>query len=323
MRRNVLAGLAAFAAAAAVLPRPSAAQAFPARPLRIVVPFPAGGPTDQVARLVADKLQATLGQPVVVDNRPGGAGQIAATQVLQAPADGHTLLIGDMGLYAVNPSLYPKLSYDVQRDFVPITGAMSAPMVLNVPANSPSATVADLVRRASSSPLNFASQGPGTGGHLIGEMFRAQSKGNLNHVPYKGGAPAMQDLIAGQVDLFFEVLGASLPQARAGRIRMLAIAAPARSRLAPDLPTTAEAGFPGLTMSPWFGFVARSGTPDAALRRLNAEIVAALGQPDVVERLQTVGFEPIPGAPEQFARLIRDETERWGAVVRSAGIKVE
>lgn len=323
MRRTVLNALIGTAAAAALGPRSAVAQAFPARAMRIVVPFPAGGPTDQVARMVADKLQAAMAQPVVVDNRPGGAGQIAVAQLMQAPADGHTLLIGDMGVYAVNPALYPKLSYDVQRDFVPISAAMSAPMVLNVPAGSPSASVAELVRRAASAPLNFASQGPGTGGHLIGEMFRAQSKGNLNHVPYKGGAPAMQDLIAGQVDLFFEVLGASLPQARAGRIRMLAIAAPARSRLAPELPTTAEAGFPNLTMSPWFGFVARTGTPEPALRRLNAEIVAALGQADVVERLQTVGFDPIPGTPEQFARLIRDETERWGGVVRSAGIKVE
>jgi tripartite-type tricarboxylate transporter receptor subunit TctC len=324
MRRRVLVGLAALATAPLGMHRTAAAQAFPSKGLRIIVPFPAGGPTDQVARMVAQKLQDQYGQSVVVDNRPGGGGQIGMSQVQQAPADGHTLIIGDMGLYAINTTLYTKLSYDVQKELVPITLAMSAPMVLIVPANSPDNSVADLVRRArSGATLNFASQGIGTGGHLIGEMMRVESGGRLNHVPYKGSAPAMQDLIAGQVDLFFEVLGAALPQAKAGKVKMLALAAPQRSKLAPDLPTTAEVGFPQITMAPWFGFAARTGTPEPALRKLQADIVAAINSPDIVTRLQTVGFDPIPGTPEQMAKVIRDETERWGAVVRSSGAKVE
>lgn len=323
MRRSALKRLAATAAVGLLGPLAARAQSFPARPIRIVVPFPAGGPTDQVARLVATTMQAAIGQNVIVDNRPGGGGQIGASQLQQAPADGHTLLIGDMGLLAANTSLYQKLSYDVQKDFLPVSGAMNAPMVLVVPANSPAASLADLVARAKAAPLNFASQGNGTGGHLLGEQMRLLTKAAMNHVPYKGSAPALQDVIAGNVDLFWDVLGSVLPHVRAGRVKALAIAAPKRAAAAPEIPTTAEAGQPQLLMSPWFGFVVRTGTPDAVVARLNTELNAALRNPEVVAKLQTAGFEPTPGTPDALARQIREETERWGTVVRAANIRID
>ena len=323
MRRSALKRLAATAAVGLLAPVTARAQSFPARPIRIVVPFPAGGPTDQVARLVATTMQAALGQNVLVDNRPGGGGQIGASQLQQSPADGYTLVIGDMGLLAANTSLYRKLSYDVQKDFVPVSAAMNAPMVLVVPAASPAASLGDLVARSKVAPLNFASQGNGTGGHLLGEQMRLQTKAAMNHVPYKGSAPALQDVIAGNVDLFWDVLGSVLPHVRAGRVKALAIATPKRANAAPEIPTTAEAGQPQLLMSPWFGFMVRSGTPDAVVARLNAELNAALRNPEVVAKLQGVGFEPIPGTPDALARLIREETDRWGAVVKAADIRID
>ncbi len=315
-----LAGMSMMLATTQIL-----AQAFPVRPVRILVPFPPGGPTDQIGRILAQKLQDTWGQSVMVDNRPGGGGQIGAAQLKQAPADGHTLFIGDMGALAVNATLYAELSYDATRDFQPVTLLMSAPLMVLVPAASSVNSVAELIARgtAPGAKLNFASQGIGSGGHLAGEMLRTQSGANLNHVPYKGGAPAMQDLIGGQVDLFFEVIGAALPQARAGKLKMLAVATPRRIAVAPDIPTTAEAGFPRLTMSPWFGIVARAGVPEATLRKLHGDITAVLAMPDVVKRLTDVGFDPIPGSPEQFAAFMREETERWGAVVKSSGARVD
>ncbi len=323
MKRTLAACLAAVSV---VLATPQVvAQTFPAKPVRIVVPFPPGGPTDQIGRILAQKLQDSWGQSVVVDNRPGGGGQIGAAQLKQAVADGHTLFIGDMGALAVNATLYADLSYDAVRDFQPISLLMSAPMVVLVSGASSVNSVADLVARGTGAgaKLNFASQGIGSGGHLAGEMLRMQSGANLNHVPYKGGAPAMQDLMGGQVDLFFEVIGAALPQARAGKVKMLAVATPRRLAVAPDVPTTAETGFPRLTMSPWFGIVTRAGVPEASVRKLNADITAVLALPDVVKRLTDVGFDPIPGSPEQFAAFMREETERWGAVVKSSGARVD
>lgn len=301
------------------------AQTFPAKPIRIIVPFPPGGPTDPIGRMIAQKMQESTGQTVLVDNRPGGGGQIGAAQLKQAPADGYTLFIGDMGALAVNTTLYTALSYDPIKDFQPITTLMSAPMVMIVPAASPINLVADLLARAKTAEakLSYASQGIGSGGHLAGEMLKSQTGAKLVHVPYKGGAPAMQDLVAGQVDLFFEVMGAVLPQAKAGKVKMLAVAATKRSPLAPDVPTTEEVGLPGLTMSPWFGIVARNGTPDAVLKKLHADVVAALTNPEVTKRLTDVGFDPIPSTPEQFAAFMREEAARWGAVVKSSGARVD
>jgi len=300
------------------------AQSFPSKPMRILVPFPPGGPTDVVSRLVGQKITEVTGQPVVVDNRPGGGAQIAAAALLQAPADGYTMMIGDMGALAINVTLYEKLSFDPQRDLQAVSNVMSSPMVLIVPVKSPAKSVAELIEAGrSQGRLSYASQGVGTGGHLLAEMFRSSSGAQLIHVPYKGGAPAMQDLISGQVEFLFEVMGAALPQARGGKARMLAVAADARSPRAPDLPTMAEAGYANVVMTVWFGMVARSGTPDAVVRALNGLIVGALNSADVSKRLVDQGFDPAPSSVEQFAALMKSEREKWGAVVKASGARVD
>lgn len=304
-------------------PLQAEAQAFPSKPIRILIPFAAGGPTDQLARVLAQKVGDSVGQPVVVDNRPGGGAQIAAALLKQAPADGYTLLIGDIGAFAVNPSLYTKLSYDPMTDFQAITNLLSTPMVLVVPQTSKSTSLAELVARGKSGPMSYASQGPGTGGHLLGQVLNGYTEGKLVHVPYKGSAPAMQDLLSGQVDLLFEVAPPVIGQAKTGKLRPLAVASDKRVPLLPDVPTTAELGFPDLRMNVWFGLVARSGTPDAVVQKLQAEFAAALASPDVVSRFSEQGFEVVSSTPTQFTAFMRSEASRWGAVVKATGAKVE
>jgi tripartite-type tricarboxylate transporter receptor subunit TctC len=299
-------------------------QAFPNRPLRLLVPFPPGGPTDQVSRLLSQKLGDTLGQPIVVDNRPGGGAQIAAAALLQSPADGYTILIGDIGAFAINKSLYQNLSYDPQRDFRAVTNVMTAPMVLLVPAKSSANSVAELLDlEKRNGRLSYASQGIGTGGHLLGEMFKKASGATLIHVPYKGGGPAMQDLIAGQVDLLFDAMGAAVPQARGGKAKILAVGDAKRSARAPEVPTMAEAGYPDVQMVVWFGIVTHAKTPDAIVRRLNSEIVSALNSADVSKRLSDQGFDPAPSTPEAFDALMREEAVKWGAIVKASGARVD
>jgi tripartite-type tricarboxylate transporter receptor subunit TctC len=308
----------------AVLAGAACAQSFPSRPIRLLVPFPPGGPTDQVSRLLGQKVTESTGQPVLVDNRPGGGSQIAAAALLQAPADGYTVMIGDIGALAVNPTLYEKLSYDPQRDFVAISRVMSSPMVLLVPVKSPANSVAQLLDLAKSQGrLSYASQGIGTGGHLLAEMFKSVTGATMVHVPYKGSAPAMQDLIAGQVDLLFDLMGAGLPQARGGKVKILAVGTPQRAERAPEVPTMAEAGYPDVAMTVWFGMVARSGTSDAVVRVLNQQVVSALKNPEVSKRLYDQGFDPSPSTAEEFAAQMRSEREKWGAVVKSSGARVD
>src|SRR2546421_791117 len=300
------------------------AQSFPSKPIRLLVPFPPGGPTDQVSRLVGQKIAESTGQPVLVDNRPGGGSQIAASALLQAPADGYTLFIGDIGALAVNPTLYEKLSYDPQRDFVAVSRVMSSPMVLLVPVKSSANSVAQLLDLAKSQGrLSYASQGIGTGGHLLAEMFKSATSAPLVHVPYKGSAPAMQDLIAGQVDLLFDLMGAGLPQARGAKAKLLAVGTRERSPRAPEVPTMAEAGYPDVVMTVWFGIVAKSGTLDSLVRTLNGHIVSALNSPEVSKRLYDQGFDPSPSTPEEFGAQMRSEREKWGAVVKSSGARVD
>jgi tripartite-type tricarboxylate transporter receptor subunit TctC len=310
--------------AAALIALQAWGQAFPQRPIRLLVPFPPGGPTDNVSRLLSQKLGETLGQAIVVDNRPGGGAQIAASALLQSPADGYTLLIGDIGALAVNKSLYQNLSYDVQRDFRAVSNVMTAPMVLLVPANSTASSVGQLVDNAKrSGRLSYASQGIGTGGHLLGEMFKNASGTTLTHVPYKGGGPAMQDLIAGQVDMLFDAMGAALPQARGGKARILAVADAKRSPRAPDLPTMGEAGYADVQMVVWFGIVTHAKAPDAIVARLNSEIVSALNSTDVAKRLSDQGFDPAPSTPQQFDALMRQEAVKWAAIVKASGARVD
>jgi len=312
--------LASLAAAPA-----SGADPYPTRAIRLVVPFPPGGVADPVARLVGDQVGKMLGQAVVVDNRPGGAGIIAAEIVKQAPADGYTLFMGHAGTHAVNPSLYPSLPYDPVKDFQPVTVLMSTSHVLVVPLESPAKSVAELAALAKSRPegLTFASQSIGTGGHLLGEMFRMRTGAKLEHVPYKGSAPALADLIAGRVDFFFDAVITATPQIRAGRIRALATASRKRAAVLPDVPTMAEAGFPGIEADFWFALFAPAGTPPDVVQRLNQAFAKAMHSPEVKARFSEQGLDITTGTPEELAALIQADTQRLGKVVREAGVKIE
>ena len=298
--------------------------AFPSRALRIFVPFPAGGPTDIMARNVAQKLTDALGQPVVVDNRPGGGAQISVAALKQTPPDGHAFFIGDFGALAINPSLYQNLSYDPIKDFQPLTMLMSSPIMLLVRADSPIKSMRDMVSMAKSGrPVTMASQGMGTGGHLALEMLKNMAGIEIVHVPYKGSVQALQDIMGGQVDGMFTILSSALPQAQAGKVRFIATGAAKRDATFPDVQTTAEAGFPDLIMESWFAAVTLAGTPDPVVRRLSAEIGRAIRDPVVTKRFVDLGFSVEPGTPEQLGALIKSEVERWGPVVRRSGAKAD
>lgn len=299
------------------------AQTFPSRPLRVIVNAPPAGPTDWIARMLAARMSESTGQSVVIDNRPGAGSQIAAAQLMQAPPDGHTLLIGDIGAFAINPALYANLSFDPLRDFQPITTLISAPIVLLVSARSPFNSLEELLVRATrpQGRLSFASPGVGTGSHLIAEMLRVRTGANLEHVPYKGVPQATHALLTGEVDMLFQIVGSAFPLAKADKVRVLAVAAPTRSALLPEIPTTSELGHSDLRMSPWFGIVARAGTPEAVVARVHREVIAALAHPDTMKRLAELGFDAVPSAPDQFERFMREESVRWGQVVRASGAR--
>jgi tripartite-type tricarboxylate transporter receptor subunit TctC len=320
---SVLAGIAV--AACAAVANVAFAQAFPTKPVTIIVPFPPGGVTDPVARQVGARMAENMKQPVIVENKPGASGIIAAEFVKKQPADGYTVLFGFTGSHAVNPSLYTKLPYDPQKDFQPVTLLINSPHILVVPADSPAKSVADLVALAKSKPggLTFASQGIGAGGHLLGEMFKAQTKTNLAHVPYKGSAPALTDMLAGRVDLFFDALVTSLPYVRDGKLRALAIANKTRSKLLPDVPTMAEAGFAGIEMDQWFGMMVPAGTPQPVVQRLNQEFIKAVRSPDIEKSLTERGLDVVTTTPEQFAAVIKADTATLGKVVRDSGAKAD
>jgi len=312
-------------ACAAAVPGAALAQAFPAKPITIIVPFPPGGVTDPVARQVAQRVAENVKQPVIVENKPGASGIIASEYVKRQPADGYTVLFGFTGSHAVNPTLYSKLPYDPQKDFQPVTLIINTPHILVVPADSPAKSVADLVALAKSKPggLTFASQGIGAGGHLLGEMFKAQTKANMSHVPYKGSAPALTDMLAGRVDVFFDAMVTSLPYVRDGKLRALAIANKTRSKLLPDVPTMAEAGFPGVEMDQWFGMMVPAGTPPPVVQKLNQEFVKAVRSPDIEKSLTERGLDVVTNTPEQFAAVIKADTATLGKVVKESGAKAD
>ena len=304
----------------------------PAKPITLLVPFPAGGPTDQMARLLGEVLGGRTGQTVIVDNRPGAGGQIAGTALLHAPADGRTLLMGETSVLASNHRLYTKFAYDPQRDFQPITPLMSMPMVLFVPKDSSVNSVKELVELGHAEPLNYASQGAGSLGHLLAEVFASRTRVasapipngiQMVHVPYKGSAPAMVALIGTQVDLLFDGLGAGRPYVLDGRIRALAIAAPQRSALLPDVPTMAEAGYPGVQASVWYGVVARAGTPLPVAEKLNKDIAAALEDPRFSRQFREQGYNVGGMGIAQFRDFIKSESEYWGKVIKENAIAVD
>ena len=303
---------------------PLHAQSYPSRQVRFIVPFPPGGVTDRMARLLSQRMTESWLQPVVVENRPGGSGIIACQAVTAAPPDGYTLLMGNINTHAINASLLPKLPYDPVRDFAPISLLVSVPNLLVVHPSVPANSFQDLVALARSRPgtLNFASSGAGTSSHLAGELFRTMAKIDIVHVPYKGPGPALQDLLAGQVSMTFDTVSSTLPQVRAGKLKGLAVTSPGRAAVAPDIPTVAESGLPGFDVAPWFGALARAGTPAEVIAKLNAEMVRILGLPDIRDNLVNVqGMTVIAGTPEAFARHIEQETARWARIVRETGAK--
>lgn len=304
---------------------PAAAQPFPSRNLTIVVPFPPGGVTDQVARVVAQKLQDSLGKTVIVENKPGAGGQIAAAVVTKAEADGHTLFIGDSGALAINPGLYKNFSYDPLKDLTPVSNLVTSPLVLVVPKDSPANSVAELVALAKKKPggLSYASQGIGTVGHLLGELFRTQTGTTLHHVAYKGSAPALQDVMSGQVDLLFDPVITASPLVTTAKLKALAIADAKRSPALPGVKTLAESGTQGVEAGVWFGMVAKAGTPVPVVKRLNEEVQKALRSPDVVKRFTDQGLVLAGNTPEQFGAFLKSEVARWAPIVKASGASVE
>jgi tripartite-type tricarboxylate transporter receptor subunit TctC len=289
------------------------------------VPFPAGGATDILAREVAKHLTDAWGQSVVVDNRPGAGGNIGSELVAKAAPDGYTLEMGTVGTHAINASLYSKMPYDHVKDFVPVILVAGVPNVLEVNPALPVNSVQELIAYAKANPgkLNFASSGSGTSIHLSGELFKVMAGVQMTHVPYKGSAPALQDLIGGQVQLMFDNLPPSLPQIKAGKLRALAVTSAGRAPALPDTPTVAEAGLPGFEASSWFGVLAPAGTPPEIVNKLNAEIAKWLASPGAKEKLANVGANIAGGTPEDFARHIQAETAKWAKVVKESGAKVD
>lgn len=300
------------------------AQAWPERPIKLVVPYPAGGAADQTARMVAVQLGERLGMQIVVDNRPGAGGSIGAAAVAKAAPDGHTLLLDATG-FTVNPSLLPRLPFDPARDLVPVSLLMQVPMLLVVPANSPYQTLAELLKAARAHPgkLSFASAGNGSAQHLAGELFKQGSKLFITHIPYRGGAPALSDLMAGQVDMMFSAMPASLPLVRSGKLRALAVTSPKRVGLLGQLPTVAEAGWPGFTAQEWNGLWAPSSTPKPVLDRLEAELRAVMALPDIRQRLAANGAEAVGSSRNEFGSFVQAETVKWARVIKAAGITLD
>ena len=311
--------LAALSLAACALAH---AQPYPSRPVRIVVPFPPGGPTDIVARLVSQKMTEGLKQPVVVENRAGAGGVLGTEFVAKAPADGYTLLMGTIGGLAVSMSLLPDRGYDTLRDFAPITQAVNVTSILVTHPSVPVKSVQELLALARLHPgkLNYGSSGGGTVTHLAGELLKLMGGVNIIHVPYKGGAPALTAILSGEVDLTYENSLIIVPHIKSGKVRALGVTSAQRSKLLPDLPSVAEA-LPGYGASGWYGLVAPAATPKDVLARLNAEAVKALRSPDVAERLSGQGADPAPGSPGDFAAFIRAEIDKWSKVVKAANMK--
>lgn len=303
----------------------ASAQAYPDKPIRMVVPFPAGGTTDILARAVAQKLSESLGQQMIVDNKPGAGGNIGAQEVARAAPDGYTLVMGTVGTHAINPSLYKKMPYDHVKDFAPVSLVASVPNLLVVHPSVPVNSVKELIAYVKANPgkLNFASSGNGTSIHLSGELFKTMTGVQMTHVPYKGSAPAVTDLLGGQVQLMFDNMPSALPHAKGGKLKPLAVTAAKRFPGTPDIPTIAEAGVPGYEASSWFGVLAPAGTPKEIVNKLSTEIAKALKTPEMTKRLEEQGAQAVGSTPEEFAAHIKAETAKWAKVVKESGATVD
>jgi tripartite-type tricarboxylate transporter receptor subunit TctC len=310
---------------AALLALSAQAQTYPAKPVRIVVPVATGGIADYYSRVFAKHLSEAWGQPVLVENRPGGGGNIGADLVAKSVPDGYNLVMGFLGPLAVNQFLFAKMPYDTQKDFAPVAMVIEAEGLLAVHPTVQVQTVGDLLAMARAHPgkLSYASGGVGTASHLAGELFKSMTKTDIVHIPYKGNAPAIADLLGGQTHLTFATLPTIIPHVRAGKLRGIAVIGSTRSAAAPSLPTIAEAGVPGFSVNNWIGLFARAGTPPEIVRRWNVEVNRIMQLPEVQRRMEVEGERYSPNTPEQFAQFLRAETAKWEKVVKDAGLKAE
>jgi tripartite-type tricarboxylate transporter receptor subunit TctC len=296
---------------------------FPSRPIRLVVTVPPGGAADFIARLVGGKIAESLGQPVVVETRGGAGGTIAADAVAKAAPDGYTLLQNSITTHGVGPHLYAKLPYDPVKDFAPVSGLALLPLIMAVNADLPFRNVQELISHSKSNALNFASSGNGGAPHMAAELFKSVTGAPLTHVPYKGSGPAVADLVGGRVQIMFDAAPSLIAHIRSGRLRVLGAASTERNRLLPEVPTFGELGYPKVAVSLWYGLLAPAGTPKPVVEKLNREAARALTSPDVRDKLQAQGAEPMPGTPEAFASFMQEEMAKWAPVVKQAGVKLD
>jgi tripartite-type tricarboxylate transporter receptor subunit TctC len=320
VRMRWLLGLAmCFAAAGAI------AQPYPSKPLRLVVPFGPGGSNDIVGRILAQKMAENLGQPVVVDNRPGAGGMVGTDSVVRSAPDGYTLMIGATSTIAANVGLYPKRGFDPLKHLTPITQIAEGSFLMAVPASSPAKSVREFIELARAKPgqLNYGTSGRGSSMHLMGEMFKMMAQVDMVHVPYKAGGPAIADLAVDRVQLLYSDLAALLPFVKSGQVRALAVTTPKRSALLPELPTMSEAGVPGYDATSWYGILGPAGLSRDIVMRLNGELARILHSADIKERFASLGIEPVTGTPEEFAGYIREQVVKWSQVAKSSGVELE
>jgi tripartite-type tricarboxylate transporter receptor subunit TctC len=296
---------------------------WPTKPVKIVVTFPPGGAPDTLARILAEKWGQATGLTFTVDNKPGAGGNIGADFVAKSAADGTTLLIATVGTHAINPALYAKMPYDNIKDFTPVSFLASTPNLLVVNNNVPAKTVKELIALAGKTPLTFGSSGSGTSIHLSGELFNTLAGVKMQHIPYKGRAQAIPDLLGGRISMIFDNMPSALPLVKSGDIRAIAVTSATRSPAAPNIPTIAEAGLPGFEATSWFALMAPAGMPKEVLARINAETIRVLTLPDVKEKLSTLGLDAAPASPESLASLIQVETVKWAKVVKESGAKLD
>jgi len=323
MRRMFAAAMAAAAVLAAV--PVVAQQAWPAKPLKLIVPYAPGGSTDQLSRAIAERLGVALGQAVVVDNRPGGNTIIGAEATAKSPPDGYTMFMGSSGSLAVNPQVYAKLPYDPNRDFAYVTLTAASPLVLVVNPSVPARNLKEFVDLAKAKPggVTFASVGNGNPLHLAGELFKSMAGVDMLHVPYNGSAPALTALLGGQVDSMFDVVLTATPHVKAGKLRALGITGPRRVSALPDVPTIAESGYPGYDASIWFGIVVPKGTPQPVVQRLNAELVKILRSDEMKQKFDPQALELTASTPEEMTAFVAKESQKWGKVIRDFNIRID
>jgi len=301
------------------------AQTWPAKPIKWIVPFAPGGTTDILARTIGEKLTVALGQPVIIENKPGAGGGVGAEFTAKAPPDGYTIMGGTISTHAINASLYKSLPYDPVKDFVPITLIARVPNMLVVNPDIPAKNVTELITLLKANPgkYSFASSGNGTSQHLSGELFKSMAGVDMQHIPYKGSPPALQDVVGGQVAMTFDNITTAWPLAKGGKLRALAVTTAKRSAVAPEVPTLSESGLAGYEVGSWQGVFAPASTPPAIVKRLNVEIVKIINMPDVKEKLIGLGAEPVGNTSEEFGALVKTEVVKWAEVVKKSGAKVD